>query len=110
LLPMIRGIHATLYANLIEDGVDLQSLYEQRYKDEPFVDVLPAGMHPQTRTVKSSNMCRLSVFQPQERDTLVVLSVIDNLTKGASGQAVQNLNIMFGFEETAGLSQIALLP
>lgn len=110
LLPMIRGIHATLYSNLVKDGVDLQALYEQRYKDEPFVDVLPKGSHPQTRTVKSSNMCRLSVFQPQQKDTVVVLSVIDNLTKGASGQAVQNMNIMFGFEETAGLNQIALLP
>ncbi len=112
LVPMIRGIHATLYANLLDAGksVDLQSLFEQRYAAEPFVDVMPAGSHPQTRSVKSSNMCRLSVFQPQGRDTVVVLSVIDNLTKGASGQAVQNLNIMFGFEETAGLNQVALLP
>jgi len=110
LLPMIRGIHATLYATLRDNAVDLQTLFEERYANEPFVDVLPAGTHPQTRTVKSSNMCRLSVFKPQDRDTVVVLSVIDNLTKGASGQAVQNLNIMFGFEETAGLNQVALLP
>ncbi len=111
LLPMIRGIHATLYAELkVNESVDLQALFEARYADEPFVDVLPAGEHPQTRTVKSSNMCRLSVFRPQGRDTVVVLSVIDNLTKGASGQAVQNMNIMFGFEETAGLKLVSLLP
>ncbi len=111
LLPMIRGIHATLYAELkVNESVDLQALFEARYADEPFVDVLPAFEHPQTRTVKSSNMCRLSVFRPQGRDTVVVLSVIDNLTKGASGQAVQNMNIMFGFEETAGLKLVSLLP
>ena len=112
LLPMIRGIHSTLYATLLDVNQvpDLQSLYEQRYADEPFVDVLPAGEHPQTRSVKGSNVCRISVFRPQARDTVVVLSVIDNLTKGASGQAIQNMNIMFGFEETAGLDVVALLP
>ncbi len=110
LLPLIRGIHATLYAVAAGDVGDLQALYQQRYAQEPFVDVLPPGQHPQTRTVKSSNMCRLSVFQPQQRDTVVVLSVIDNLTKGASGQAIQNMNIMFGFAEQAGLEQVALLP
>jgi len=112
LLPIIRGIHATLYANLLDVNLvpDLQSLYEQRYANEPFVDVLPAGELPQTRSVKGSNMCRISVLRPQARDTVVVLSVIDNLTKGASGQAVQNMNIMFGFEETAGLNIVALLP
>lgn len=110
LLPMIRGIHATLFSTLQKEGVDLQSLYEQRYKDEPFVDVMPMGSHPQTRTVKGSNMCRIALQQPQQRDTVVVMSVIDNLTKGSSGQAIQNLNIMFGFDETAGLNQVALLP
>jgi N-acetyl-gamma-glutamyl-phosphate reductase len=112
LLPMIRGIHATLYATALDVNKlpDLQSLYEQRYANEPFVDVLPAGVVPQTRTVKGSNMCRISVLRPQNRDTVVVLSVIDNLTKGASGQAIQNMNIMFGFDEKAGLNVIALLP
>jgi N-acetyl-gamma-glutamyl-phosphate reductase len=112
LLPIIRGIHATLYATLLDGNKtpDLQSLYEQRYANEPFVDVLPAGEMPQTRSVKGSNVCRISVFRPQSRDTVVVLSVIDNLTKGASGQAIQNMNIMFGFEETAGLDVVALLP
>jgi N-acetyl-gamma-glutamyl-phosphate reductase len=112
LLPIIRGIHTTLYANLLDasKAPDLQALYEQRYASEPFVDVLPAGHLPQTRTVKGSNVCRIAVLRPQNRDTVVVLSIIDNLTKGASGQAVQNMNIMFGFDEKAGLDVVALLP
>lgn len=112
LLPIIRGIHATLYGSLLDSNsaVDLQALYERRYANEPFVDVLPAGELPQTRTVKGSNVCRISVFRPQQRDTVVILSVIDNLTKGASGQAIQNMNIMFGFDERAGLDVVALLP
>jgi N-acetyl-gamma-glutamyl-phosphate reductase len=111
LTPMIRGIHATLYAELnAGDTTDLQQLYESRYETEPFVDVLPAGSHPETRSVRGANTCRLSIHQPQGGDTLVVLSVIDNLVKGAAGQAVQNMNIMFGLEETAGLNHIALLP
>ena len=111
LLPMVRGIHSTLYARLrIDTSVDLQTLYEERYANEPFVDVMPAGSHPQTRSVKSSNMCRLAVVRPQGDDMVVVMSVIDNLTKGSSGQAVQNMNIMFGFDEDEGLRQVALLP
>ncbi|MEO0443138.1 MAG: N-acetyl-gamma-glutamyl-phosphate reductase [Pseudomonadota bacterium] len=110
LLPMIRGIHATLYGQLLNTDVDLQSVYEHFYQDEPFVDILPAGVHPQTRSVKSSNMCRIGVVCPQQQDTVVVMSVIDNLTKGASGQAIQNMNIMFGFDESLGLQQPALLP
>jgi N-acetyl-gamma-glutamyl-phosphate reductase len=111
LVPMIRGIEATLYATIAADMVvDLQSLYEQRYADEPFVDVLPAGTMPETRTVKGANTCRISVFRPQQGDTVVVSSVIDNLVKGAAGQAIQNMNIMFDFEETLGLNLVALLP
>jgi N-acetyl-gamma-glutamyl-phosphate reductase len=109
LLPMIRGIHATLYGRLTGEA-DLQALFEARYADEPFVDVLPAGSHPETRSVRGVNHCRIAVHQPQGGDTVVVLSVIDNLTKGAAGQAVQNMNIMFGLEETLGLRQVALLP
>jgi N-acetyl-gamma-glutamyl-phosphate reductase len=109
LTPMIRGIHATLYAR-VDPGVDLQSLYEQRYANEPFVDVLPAGSHPETRSVRGANVCRIAVHRPQGGDVAVVLSVIDNLVKGASGQAVQNMNIMFGIAETTGLEQVALLP
>ncbi|MFA7633919.1 MAG: N-acetyl-gamma-glutamyl-phosphate reductase [Thiohalomonadaceae bacterium] len=110
LLPMVRGIHATLYARLEKPQTDLQALFEQRYAGEPFVDILPSGSFPETRMVRGSNMCRMAVHQPQEGDTVVVLSVIDNLLKGASGQAVQNMNIMFGCTETAGIDQIAVLP
>lgn len=110
LLPMIRGIHVTAYATLTNPAEPLHLLYENRYESEPFVDVLPAGSHPETRTVKTSNMCRIALVQPQGRDTVVIMSVIDNLTKGASGQAVQNMNIMFGFDETLGLQAAALLP
>jgi N-acetyl-gamma-glutamyl-phosphate reductase len=109
LTPMIRGIHATLYAQLTARA-DLQSLYEKRYAKEPFVDVMPQGNHPDTRSVRGANTCRIAVHQPDGGDIVVVLSVIDNLVKGASGQAVQNMNIMFGLPETAGLEQLALLP
>jgi N-acetyl-gamma-glutamyl-phosphate reductase len=109
LTPMIRGIHATLYAQLT-GGVDLQQLFEQQFAGEPFVDVLPAGSHPETRSVRGSNMCRIAVHQPDGGDIAVVLSVIDNLTKGAAGQALQNMNIMCGLPETTGLEQIALMP
>ena len=109
LTPMIRGIHATLYARLTRE-IDLQALYEKRYADEPFVDVMPAGSHPETRSVRGANLCRIAVHRPQEGDTAVVLSVIDNLVKGAAGQAVQNMNIMFGLPEATGLQQVALLP
>ena len=109
LTPLIRGIHATLYAQLT-GSVDLQQLYEKQFADEPFVDVLPAGSHPDTRSVRGSNICRIAVHQPPDSDIAVVLSVIDNLTKGAAGQAVQNMNIMCGLPETTGLEQIALMP
>ena len=110
LVPMIRGIHATLYTTVVDRSVDLQELFEQRYQDEPFVDVLPAGVFPQTRTVKGANMCRIAVQRPQNGDVVVVMSAIDNLVKGASGQAVQNMNIMFGLDESSGLTAIALIP
>ena len=110
LAPMIRGIHATLFARLNTGDVDLQALFESRYASEPAIDVMPAGSHPQTRSVRGANLCRLAVHRPQGRDTVVVLSAIDNLVKGAAGQAVQAFNIMFGFEEVAGLGTVALLP
>jgi N-acetyl-gamma-glutamyl-phosphate reductase len=110
LAPMNRGIHATLYARLTDSKIDLQSLYERHFDDEPFVDVLPSGSHPETRSVRGANTCRLAVHRPDAGDTVVVLSVIDNLTKGAAGQAIQNFNIMFGLEETLGLAAPALLP
>ena len=109
LVPMIRGIHATLYAQITK-VVDFQRIYEDRYRNEPFVDVLPSGSEPDTRSVRAANVCRVAVHRPHGGDTLVVLSVIDNLVKGASGQAVQNMNIMFGLKETMGLSHPAVLP
>src|SRR3972149_3041271 len=115
LTPMIRGIHATLYARLTKPGVDLQAVFEKRYANEPFVDVMPTGSHPETRSVRASNVCRIAVHRPPNNsngsgDTVVVLSVIDNLVKGAAGQAVQNMNIMFGLDESSGLEQAAVLP
>jgi N-acetyl-gamma-glutamyl-phosphate reductase len=109
LTPLIRGIHATLYARLTKD-CDLQALFENRYRGERFVDVLPAGSHPETRSVRASNNCRIAVHRPQGGDTVVVLSVIDNLVKGAAGQAVQNMNLMFGFAESCGLELVPVLP
>lgn len=110
LLPMIRGIHATLYAQLKDPTVDVQALLERRYRDEPFVDVLPAGSHPDTRNVRGGNRCQIAVHRPQGGATVVVLAVIDNLGKGAAGQAVQNMNLMFDLPETTGLTAAGLYP
>ena len=109
LTPMIRGIHATLYARITREE-DFQALFEKRFAGEPFVDVLPPKSHPETRSVRAANTCRIALHRPQGGDTLVVLSVIDNLVKGAAGQAVQNMNLMFGFDECSGLSQLPVLP
>lgn len=110
LTPMIRGIHATLYARLRDTRVDLQALFEAAYRGEPFVDVMPPGSHPETRSVRGANLCRLAVHRPRGGDMVVVLSVIDNLVKGAAGQAVHNMNLMFDLPETTGIDAIALLP
>ena len=110
LAPMIRGIHATLYARVHDTGVDLQGLYAQRYAHEPFVDVLPPGSHPDTRSVRAANTCRIALHRPQGGDTVVILSVIDNLVKGAAGQAVQNMNLISGLPEATGLAQVPVLP
>ncbi|TAK46986.1 MAG: N-acetyl-gamma-glutamyl-phosphate reductase [Betaproteobacteria bacterium] len=113
LAPMLRGIHATLYARVTREA-NFQALFEQRYAAEPFVDVMPAGSYPDTRSVRAANHCRIAVHRPSESarraDTLVVLVVIDNLVKGASGQAVQNMNIMFGLAEASGLEQLPVVP
>jgi N-acetyl-gamma-glutamyl-phosphate reductase len=109
LTPIIRGIHATLYAQ-ITDEIDFQLLYEKRFAGEPFVDVLPPKSHPETRSVRAANVCRMAVHRPQGENVLVVLSVIDNLVKGAAGQAIQNMNLMFGFDECLGLLQVPVLP
>lgn len=114
LVPMIRGIEATLYIQPKPDAElsleQAQAIYEERYKDEPFVDVMPLGSLPETRSVKGSNMCRIALHQQPGSNTIIVLSVIDNLVKGSSGQAIQNMNLMFGFDEMMGLQQVALMP
>ncbi len=112
LTPMIRGIHSTLYVRLTEAGmdVDVQKLYEDFYQGEPFVDVMPAGSHPETRSVRGSNGLRIAIHRPGGGDTLVILVVEDNLVKGASGQGVQCMNLMFDLPETTGLTQIAVSP
>lgn len=112
LVPMVRGMESTIYATLTEDvsQQDLQQLFEKMYENEFFVDVMPAGSLPETRMTKGSNMCRMSVYRPQGGRKVVVTSVIDNLVKGAAGQAVQNMNILFGLQENSGLTQVALLP
>jgi len=113
LTPLIRGIHATLYARITKEA-DFQSLFEKRFAGEPFVDIMPPGSHPDTRSVRAANVCRIAVHRPPESakasDTLVVLSVIDNLVKGAAGQAVQNMNLMFGRPEAEGLMHVAVVP
>ncbi|MEI7531744.1 MAG: N-acetyl-gamma-glutamyl-phosphate reductase [Betaproteobacteria bacterium] len=112
LTPMIRGIHSTLYARILPEGmsIDYQELFENFYKDERFVDVMPAGSHPETRSVRGSNNLRIAIHRPEGGDTLIILVVEDNLVKGASGQGIQCMNLMFGFPEDMGLNQVALLP
>ncbi len=112
LVPMIRGMQATLYGRLQQPMTNdaLQSLYAARYLDEPFVDVLPAGSHPETRSVRGTNLCRIAVHRPPDVDQVLVLSVIDNLGKGAATQAVQNMNLMFGRDEAEGLDVLPVLP
>lgn len=112
LVPMIRGMFSTLYVRINPDALetDFQEVFERYYADEPFVDVMPAGSSPETRSVRGANTLRIAVHRPGDGDQLIVLVTQDNLVKGASGQAVQNMNLMFGLPETTGLSQVALLP
>ncbi len=110
LVPMIRGMQATLYVRLTKLDVDVQALFERRYRGEPFVDVMPPGSEPDTRSTRAANVCRIAVHRPEDGDIAVVLAVQDNLVKGAAGQAVQNMNLMLGFAETAGLELVPMLP
>ncbi len=109
LVPMIRGMESTIYVDLLDTDTDVQSVLETAYKDEHFVTVMGAGVVPETRSVKSSNFCQIAA-QKAVGGKLIITSVIDNLIKGAAGQAIQNMNIMFGLDEKSGLSSIGLLP
>ena len=111
LIPMIRGMLSTLYIKLADSAknVDLQSLYEERYATEYFVDVLPQGVLPETRSVRGSNHLRIAL-QQQVNGYLTIVVVQDNLVKGAAGQAVQNMNVMFELDEKAGLDVVPLMP
>jgi len=112
LIPMIRGMLSTIYVKLSTKShrLDLQDLFEKRYADERFVDVLPAGILPETRSVRGSNQLRIALHKQADTEYLTILVVQDNLVKGAAGQAVQNMNIMFAFDENAGLEVVPLLP
>jgi N-acetyl-gamma-glutamyl-phosphate reductase len=112
LVPMIRGIHATLYATILPEArnTDFQALYENHFKNDGFVDVMPAGSHPETRSVRASNMLRIAVHRPGNGDLLVLLVVEDNLVKGAAGQGVQCMNLMFGLDESTGLMHVPIMP
>ncbi len=110
LVPMIRGIESTLYAQLKDTSIDLTALYRERFAGEPFIDVMPDGSLPETRSVRGSNEVRIACYRPQDGNTAVILVVEDNLVKGAAGQAVQNMNLMFGLSETLGLQSAALWP
>jgi N-acetyl-gamma-glutamyl-phosphate reductase len=110
LMPIIRGIHATVYADAIGPADRVQAVFEDYYRDEPFVDIMPAGSHPETRSVRGANVCRIAVHHLAAANKYVVLSVEDNLVKGAAGQAIQNMNLMFGLDETAGLEAPGMMP
>ncbi len=110
LMPMIRGMHATVYADAKNSSVDIQQIFEEYYHSELFVDVMPAGSHPETRSVRGANHCRIAVHHLVSSKKYVVLSVIDNLVKGAAGQAIQNMNLMFGLDETSGLKALGMMP
>ena len=112
LVPMIRGIHSTIYAQILPEarGTDFQALYERHFAAETFVDVMPPGSHPETRSVRASNMLRIALHRPGNGDLLVILVVEDNLVKGAAGQGVQCMNIMFGLDENLGLMHVPVMP
>jgi N-acetyl-gamma-glutamyl-phosphate reductase len=109
LIPMVRGIHATLYVDCIED-FDPSVIFNEYYKNEPFVDILASGSCPETKSVRGSNLCRLSFYKIPDTNKLIILSVIDNLVKGAAGQAIQNMNIMMNWPESMGLDLFVLHP
>lgn len=112
LVPMIRGMFSSIHLELTEAGtaIDWQQEFENSYNGELFIDVLPNGNYPDTRSVRASNHLRIGVHQDNARHELTVMVVQDNLVKGASGQAVQNMNVMFGFDESLGLNFAPIVP
>ena len=112
LIPMIRGMFSSIHLELTEAGtaIDWQQEFASSYADEAFIDVLPSGIYPDTRSVRASNRLRIAVYQDNARHELTILVVQDNLVKGAAGQAVQNLNVMFGFDESLGLDAAPIVP
>ncbi|QRN40703.1 MAG: N-acetyl-gamma-glutamyl-phosphate reductase [Neisseriaceae bacterium] len=110
LIPMIRGMQATIYIKLRDNSIDLHEVFKDYYKNEKFIEVLPQGSVPETRNVRGSNICQLAVYRMYQSDCYAILSTIDNLMKGASGQAVQNMNVMFGLKESLGLNLVPLVP
>ena len=109
LVPMVRGIHATLYVECIKD-FEAYDIFESFYEDEPFVDVMPADMSPNTKSVRASNFCRISFHREIDSNRLIIFSVIDNLMKGAAGQAIQNMNIVMDWPEASGISFVPITP
>jgi N-acetyl-gamma-glutamyl-phosphate reductase len=111
LVPMNRGIFSTIYVRgLKRSAEDLHAVLQETYAQEPFVHLLPFGQMPQSRHVRGSNMTFIGVAKDRVDGRAIIVSTLDNLTKGASGQAVQNMNLMLGFPETMGLEQVALFP
>lgn len=112
LVPMNRGILSTIYAKLSDNICysDIRAALENRYRNEPFVHVLNEGSLPSTKDVMGTNQCLIGVEKGKSANTVIIVSVIDNLVKGASGQAIQNMNIMFDLDETCGLTQVPLFP
>jgi N-acetyl-gamma-glutamyl-phosphate reductase len=109
LVPMVRGIFATIYVECIKN-FKAKDIFESYYKDEPFVDIMESNIYPNTKSVRASNFCRISFYKEQDTNRLIIFSVIDNLMKGAAGQAVQNMNIMMDWQETLGLNSVPITP
>ncbi|MGB0563359.1 MAG: N-acetyl-gamma-glutamyl-phosphate reductase [Spirulinaceae cyanobacterium] len=113
LIPMVRGILATVYANLRDPGLvreDLLTIYNAFYRASPFVQILPNGVYPQTKWAAGTNLCYIGVAVDNRTDRVIVMSAIDNLIKGQSGQAVQCMNLLMGWDETLGLPKLAFYP
>lgn len=112
LVPIDRGILTTIYAKLLKkiDAEVVQKLYSETYRKEPFIRLLDTGSFPNVKNIRGTNLCEIGIAVNKRTDYLIIITAIDNLVKGAAGQAIQNMNIMMGFEETMGIDSIALFP